>query len=158
MNYRDQIIKLGVVLLSTIQPFILVFSCGELGSLSSYWGTSLQPLFILTNVIISYYFFTLKMWKIPSMSLVILTSFSSELYPLFHNFISAFFFISCLYPLYKTKRFKFYFYLYSLSPIIGFIKHILWFEIYSIMILCFYHLHSILHVMKILKEKHDIEK
>lgn len=158
MTFRHQIIKIGVILLSAIQPFILIYNCGQLGSLSSYWGTYLQPLFIFTNVVISYYFYSLNRWKLPSLLLVLLTSFSSELYPYIHNIISGLFFISCLYPLFKTKRFKFYFYLYGLSPIIGFTKSILWFEVYCILILCFYHFHSVYHIIKILKEKHEIEK
>jgi hypothetical protein len=158
MNYTQNIIKIIVIFISLIYPFILWSIEGELNSLSQYWNTSLQPLFILANVMTAYFFFTLDDWKISSVLLVLVTSFSVKLYPNIHNLVAVLFFISCLFPIYKSKRYKFYFYLYMVSPIIGIFWGLLYLEIYSIIVLCSYHLHSIIHVMTVLYQKHKLEE
>ena len=138
-------IRLFVVLLSFLQPFILIWSCGELDSISSYWETPLQPLFIFTNAVTSYFFFTMNRWRYSSLGLLLLTAFSVTLYPTIHNIVAISFFLSCLYPLYKTKRFKYYIGLYSLSFIVLLFFGILWAEIFGIIILTAYHTHMLLY-------------
>lgn len=138
-------IRLFVVLLSFLQPFILIWSCGELDSISSYWETPLQPLFIFTNAVTSYFFFTMNRWRYSSLGLLLLTAFSVTLYPTIHNIVAISFFLSCLYPLYKTKRFKYYIGLYSLSFIVLLFFGILWAEIFGVIILTAYHTHMLLY-------------
>jgi len=53
----DFITRLFVVVLAVLQPFIIYFYCGELNSISQSWETDLQFLFILTNALVSYFFF-----------------------------------------------------------------------------------------------------
>jgi hypothetical protein len=157
MSYTHYIIKIIVVLISLLYPFVLLSIEGELNSISQYWDTSLQPLFIVANVMTAYYFFGIDNWRFSSFLLVLLTAFSVKLYPMIHNVVAVMFFLSCLYPLFKSKRFKFYAYLYLLSPLVGLSLGLLYLEIYSIIILCLYHLHSIIHVMSVMYQKHKLE-
>ena len=145
INNINFIIRLFVILVSLLQPFILIYFCGELPSISKYWGTPLQPLFIFINATTSYFFFGLKEWRIPSIFLMLLTAFSVELYPLAHNIFAVLFFLSCLYSLYKTKRFRFYTIFYSFSLLVGFFFGILWLEIFAILVLTAYHLNVLIY-------------
>jgi hypothetical protein len=156
-KYLDHFVKIIVIFISALYPFILMSVEGELNSLSQYWDTSLQPLFIVANVMTAYFFFSIENWKIPSFLLVLVTAFSVRLYNTTHNITAVLFFLSCLYPLFKSKRYKFYAYLYLLSPVIGLLGGLLYLEIYSIIILCSYHLHSLIYILYINYQKHKIE-
>ena len=156
-KYLDHFIKIIVILISVIYPFILLSVEGELKSLSQYWNTSLQPLFIVANVMTAYIFLSIENWKLSSFLLILVTAFSIKLYPHSHNVLAVLFFTSCLYPLFKSKRLKFYGYLYLASPIIGLLSGLLYFEIYNIIILCAYHLHILIQILYINYQKYKIE-
>lgn len=158
MKYTEYIFKILVILVSLLYPFVLLSVEGELMSLSQYWNTSLQPLFIVANVMTAYFFFGIDNWRFSSFLLVLVTAFSVKLYPMIHNVVAIVFFLSCLYPLFKSKRFRFYSYLYLISPIVGLIGGILYLEIYSIIILCSYHLHSIIYMINLIHQKHKLEE
>lgn len=158
MKYTEYIFKILVILVSLLYPFVLLSVEGELMSLSQYWNTSLQPLFIVANVMTAYFFFGIDNWRFSSFLLVLVTAFSVKLYPMIHNVVAIVFFLSCLYPLFKSKRFRFYSYLYLISPIVGLIWGLLYLEIYSIIILCSYHLHSIIYMMNLIHQKHKLEE
>lgn len=157
MKYTEYIFKILIILISLLYPFVLLSVEGELMSLSQYWNTSLQPLFIVANVMTAYFFFGIDNWRFSSFLLVLVTAFSVKLYPMIHNVVAILFFLSCLYPLFKSKRFRFYSYLYLISPIVGLIWGLLYLEIYSIIILCSYHLHSIIYIMNLIHQKHKLE-
>jgi len=144
-------IKIFVILLSIIQPFILLSICGELWSISSYWRTPLQPMFIMINAATSYFFFSTDKWLVPSIFLLLLTAFSIELYPVTHNVFAVLFFLSCNYPLLTLKRFRFFGVLYLMSIFVLFSAGMLWFEIYCVLILGSYHLTILLY-------KHYLDK
>jgi hypothetical protein len=144
-------IKLFVIVLSIIQPFILMSICGELWSISSYWRTPLQPMFIIINAATSYFFFSTDKWLIPSIFLILLTAFSIELYPTTHNVLAGLFFLSCTYPLLTLKRFQFFGILYLLSIFVLLYSGMLWFEIYCVLILGSYHFTILLY-------KHHLDK
>jgi hypothetical protein len=148
----DTLIRIIVILTSLVHPFILL-SYGELPSMSSYWETPLQPLFIFVNATTSYFLFSINKWKLPSLFLLLLTAFSVSLYPQLHNVFAILFFITCLYPLIKTKRFKYYPILYSLSIIVGLLYGILWLEIYCVLILTIYHLHTLIYKEYLLTQR-----
>lgn len=158
MKYTEYIFKILVILVSLLYPFVLLSVEGELMSLSQYWNTSLQPLFIVANVMTAYFFFGIDNWRFSSFLLVLVTAFSVKLYPMIHNVVAIVFFLSCLYPLFKSKRFRFYSYLYLISPIVGLIWGLLYLEIYSIIILCSYHLHSIIYMINLIHQKHKLEE
>ena len=148
----DTLIRIIVILTSLVHPFILL-SYGELPSMSSYWETPLQPLFIFVNATTSYFLFSINKWKLPSLFLLLLTTFSVSLYPQLHNVFTILFFITYLYPLIKTKRFKYYPILYSLSIIVGLLYGILWLEIYCVLILTIYHLHTLIYKEYLLTQR-----
>lgn len=158
MKWSEFLVKLLVILISALYPFILISLEGEMVSISQYWNTSLQPLFITANVITGYFFFTLENWKLPSFLLILLTAFSVKLYPITHNVIAVAFFISCLIPLFRSKRFRFYIPLYFTSIIIGYYFGLLWLEICGIIVLCAFHLHSLIYTWRIFYEKEKIEQ
>ena len=137
--------RLFVIVLAILQPFIIYFYCGELSSISQSWETDLQFLFILTNALVSYFFFELDDWKIPAMFLLLLTSFSVPDYFWLHNIFAILFFVTCLVPLYLTKRFKFYLPIYLLSILFWVFNGFFWMETWGILTLCTYHLHLMLY-------------
>lgn len=142
-------IKLIVIILSIIQPFILLSICGELWSISSYWKTPLQPMFIIINAATSYFFFSTDKWLVPSIFLLLLTAFSTELYPTIHNVLAGLFFLSCTYPLLTLKRFHFFGFLYVMSIFVFMLSGMLWFEIYCVLILGSYHLTILIYKNKL---------
>lgn len=141
----DLYLKLAVILISISQPFILIGTQGWLWSISSYWNTPMQPLFIFVNAGTSYYFFNNEKWQVPGIFLLLLTAFSVEQYKLIHNIFAAGFFLSCLYPMLHLKRFRILGFLYLLCiPLFPFIG-MLFFEIYCVVIVGIYHLCILLY-------------
>ncbi len=113
-------IKLGVILLALLQPIIIVSFFGlDFKSFSKCWGTSLEPLFVVVNAVTSFFFFSMKRWRISSIFLLLVVAFSTEQYSALHNIFATGFFISCIYGLLEFERMKIYliFYLLSLSLI-----------------------------------------
>lgn len=141
----DFYLKMVVILISISQPFILIGTQGWMWSISSYWTTPMQPLFIFVNAGTSYYFFRNEKWQIPGIFLLLLTAFSVEQYKLIHNIFAAGFFLSCLYPMLHLKRFRILGFLYLLSiPLFPFIG-MLFFEIYCVLIIGVYHLSILIY-------------
>jgi len=131
-------LRMVVILLAAISPFICILTNGYKPSISSYWDTSLQPLFIITNAATSYYLFSLSNWKISALSLLLLTAFSLTMYPGMHNAIAVIFFISNLYPLFKSNKFRWCFWIY-ITALIALPFSMTISEIIAIDSLCIYH-------------------
>ena len=133
------LLRIAVILLATISPFICLIYYGYLPSLSSYWDTNLQPLFIIANAATSYYLYSIKDWKISALMLLLLTSFSLTLFPQVHNILAVAFFIINVYPLVKTNHFK-----WCIWPYLGSLVVLPWSmtisEIIAIDTLCVYHM------------------
>jgi hypothetical protein len=140
-------LKILVICLAILHPLIFIFIFGERITLSSYWDTSLQPLFIVSNAATSYFLFSLKHWKLPSLFLLLLTAFPVYSFPLIHNILAGLFFIGAGAAILNRNRstFKNYSILYF-SVIILFFKSWLWAEIAAIWVLCLYHLNILLMV------------
>ncbi len=143
-------VKIFAVFFALITPFVMITSGDILGSISQYWDTKYQPLFIISNVICSYFFFSLKNWKIPSLFLVLITSFNHYQFNIVHNIFAVSFYLTCLYSLYQTNRFILYRILFVFSMVLYPYSIILG-EITSIVILCSYHLRVILYKEKLMK-------
>ncbi len=141
----DFYVRLFVVLLAMIQPYIIYQVYEGLSAISLVWGTILEPLFIVTNALTSYYLFSIRNWELPALCLLLLTAFSLATFPIVHNVIAIIFFLSVFYPLYKTKRFKFVLWLYPLSLLIGYFWGVFWAETWGIVLLCIYHLCFIIY-------------
>ena len=86
------ILKIGIIFLSFITPFVMLFSYDKLDSISSYWDTPLQPLFILTNALTTYVFMDLPKWRLSGIFLFLLTIFSLEYYNNLHDIFAIIFF------------------------------------------------------------------
>jgi hypothetical protein len=136
----DFFVRLFVIILALLQPYIVYQVLGDIQALSLVWGTPLEPLFIATNALTSYHLFSMKKWELPALCLLLLTSFSLVTYPIAHDIIAICFFVSVIYPLYMTKRFKYFLYLYLISLVIGFFWGIFWMEVWGIVVMCVYHL------------------
>ena len=93
-------VKFFTILFSLVTPFLMLILQGKLNSLSSYWNTPLQPLFILGNCMTSFIFLSLPKWRLSGIFLILLTIFSVEYYSSLHDIFATLFFIVNLYPLY----------------------------------------------------------
>lgn len=145
-------LKFLVILLAVFSPWIMILIEGPITSLSTYWLTSMQPLFIFTNAVTSYFLFSTKKWQIPSALLLLLTAFSVQAHPSVHNIVAITFFISCIVPMLYSRRLKYYVLLYLCSLFFLF-KSILYAEICSITILCAYHAHTLFKYVTILRKR-----
>lgn len=137
-----------------ITPFILVLCNGPLFSLSQYWNTPFQPLFILSNAITSYFFFSTPNWKVPSFFLMLLTAFSLEWYGTVHDILALCFFITCAYTLVHANRYRYYYVLFVFALCIMPFS-LLYGEIVAILLLCGYHAQILLYKRR-LDNRHEI--
>jgi hypothetical protein len=132
-------VKLGVVILAIISPWICLFSIGELDSYSQYWSTDMRPLFIFTNAATSYFLFSMKNWWMSAVCLMLLTAFSFDQYNTIHNVTAIAFFLINGVLLLKQKRFRYLVIPYFSSVIILFLFGIYWAEVLAISVICTYH-------------------
>ena len=136
---NDYYLRLCVVVLTAIFPFMCLFLVGYESSISNYWNTPIQPLFILVNAASSHHLITVKGWRVSSALLVLLTAFSVEKYGMIHNVFAILFFIACAISLFKASRFKFLFWIY-LGSLLILPFSILYAEIMAIVTMCAFHL------------------
>ena len=138
LSYKyNYLIRFGVLILSFLTPFIMLFFHGKLVSISSYWETPFQPLFILSNALTTYIFITLPKWRISAIFLFLLTIFSVEYHHSLHNIFAIGFFILNLYPLLSIKRYRLLTIPYLLSLV--WLPNLFWSEVHAIIVLCLYH-------------------
>lgn len=143
-------VRLAAILTAALTPFILITCFGQQNSLSQYWETSGQPLFIFANIITSYFFFTIKEWRMSSYLLVLLTAFSVQSFPMTHNILAILFFAAAGYSFYYIKRFKWYFVAFiSCLPLLSY--SLLHAEIGGILVLCTYHAHILIYKQILMK-------
>lgn len=151
ISRAEYILRMGVIILAILTPFIFLTTQGYLPSISSYWRTPLQPLFIIANAATSYYLFGAhNTWKIPAAFLLLLTAFSIDSYATVHNIVAVLFFVSCLIPFYYTHHYKEFFWIY-LSSVIFMPLSMTLGETLAISVLCIYHallLHKVYRVRK----------
>jgi len=118
LTKEDYQIRLGVIVLAFLSPILCLFLHGYQPSLSSYWTTEMQPLFIVANATTSFYLYQTKTWRASALMLLLLTAFSIELYPNMHNGLAGVFFIVTLYPLWVTHHYKWVFWIYIFSLVV----------------------------------------
>lgn len=138
----DILIRLFVILLAILQPIIILLFLGDVPSISSAWLSYLQPLFIITNATTSYFLFSVRHWEVPSLFLLLLTAFSVDFSLVLHNIFAVLFFIFSLYSLYGIRRLRWYLIPYILSGVVLLLFGIFWAEVWAIVVICLYHLHS----------------
>ena len=145
--------RLLTILVASAYPYLCLYWHGYEPSLSTYWKTPLQPLFILANVATAYYFLQMKNWEIPGLLLILLTVFSIDYYGELHNVFAIAFFLSYLFPLYKTKRYVWIFHLFLLGGSIMPLSLLIG-EIICITAISLFHL-LLLFKFKTIKEYND---
>jgi len=131
-------VKLVIIFLSLVSPFIMIYFGGIKPSLSSYWNSHFQAMFIIVNALTTYIFMDLPKWKPSGIMLFLLTIFSVEYYSAIHDLFAILFFVFTLYPLYSIRRYRYFLIPYLLSAY--WLPNLLWFEVHAIMVLCIYHL------------------
>ena len=140
MTKRDYLIRIFVITLALSFPIVCLFH-GELReSLSKYFNSSLQPYYLLTNVLTAYLLYSLDEWKCPAIFLLILTVFPVDSHKLIHNIFAYAFFISCFKPMFDHNRLQPYVIPYLLSLVV-LLKSFIWTEIICILTLCSFHSH-----------------
>lgn len=136
---KESYLKLLTIGLALSIPIIILTVYGvNFKSFSKLWETPLQPIFIISNTTVSFFFYGLNRWRIPSIFLMLLVAFSTSMYSNIHNICAIGFFISCIYALAEYKRMRIYLILYCCSVFTA-VFGIFWFEVYTSYILCFYH-------------------
>jgi len=134
----EYIIRLFVIAIAALTPIILILTEGVLPSLSTYWNTPMQFLFVIANATTSYYFYKLESWKYPSVFLLLLTAFSVEHHIMLHNILAVSFFVLSLYSLFRSRHFKYCFWIY-LSSLFIMPYSLLAGEVTAILALSLYH-------------------
>jgi len=151
ISKSEYLLRMAVIALAFTTPIIFLMIEGYLPSLSNYWRTPLQPLFIISNASTSYYFFqSHNKWRIPAIFLLSLTAFSIDSYPIVHNVLAVLFFVSCLIPLCSIKHYKVFFWAYVCSILFMPISITLG-ESLALFVLCVFHtimLHRIYKIQK----------
>tara|TARA_R100001460_G_scaffold266_10_gene1246 strand:- start:17418 stop:17876 length:459 start_codon:yes stop_codon:yes gene_type:complete len=149
---KEFYLKVLAILLIGISPFIMLITYGELNSISQYWTTPLQPLFIISNTITAYLLFEIKNWKKASIFLMLLTSFSVVDFGILHNIFAGLFFFFSLQALWETQRLGGYIIVYGIAMIL-LPFNLFWSEVIAVSTLCSYHLHLLIYKKNLLKKK-----
>lgn len=131
-------LKVSVLILAAGAPILYLILGGYKPSLSNYWNTEMQPLFIIANAATSFYLYQIKNWRLSALILLLVTAFSVEVYPQTHNILAIVFFIVTLYPLWITHHFKKLFWIYIVSLGVASFS-ILSAEIIAVWVLCLHH-------------------
>ena len=148
---KDYILRMCVIFLAALSPLMCLFLVGYESSLSQYWETPMQPLFVFANTTTSYYLITIKNWKSSAVLLILLTAFSVEYYNSIHNIFAVVFFIITAISLWKANHFKFCFWTY-LTALLMVPYSMLYAEIIEITSLCMFHLLTLNKAYRIQKK------
>ena len=131
-------------------PFIII-QFGDKQSLSAYWTTLAQPLFIIMNAVTSYFLFSSDRWQMPGLLLLLLTAFSVPSWPVLHNIFAFTFFITSLFPMLAAHRLRWYLFPYFIGAAAMYFNLLIG-EIICIETLCVYNMHMVLYKHWLLKK------
>jgi len=134
LSYLEITSRYFILLLALTAPLYCIYSFGLLSSYSQYWTTPMQPLFIIANILTAYYMFNFKVWRIPSILLMLITFFPLFTFNITHNSLAVLFFLSCLVPLFKSKRYTYIKWVYLAGALVMF-KNLMvgeWISIFAI--------------------------
>jgi hypothetical protein len=149
LNRKENfIIRLFVIIVAMLAPFIYIISFGILPSISGYCETPMQPMFIIVNASTSYFLFSTERWRISAVLLLALTAFSVENYPDAHNFFAICFFLMNIHSLYRSRRTHVAMLIY-LCSVFFIYDGVLYAEIFAITVLCATHLWLLICAWKI---------
>lgn len=145
-------LRVIVIILALVSPFIYIGSIGELPSISSYWDSIMQPMFIIVNASTSYFLFSIRKWRLSAIMLLLLTAFSFNSHFTLHNIFAISFFLLNLYPIFLSKRRRWVIIPYVLSSLF-LIDSILYAEISAIIVLCSLHLYGLIRYNRICSKR-----
>jgi len=128
---------------------------GPLPSISEYFATPAQPLFLLINAATSFYFVTTKNWKIPGILLLALSCVSLEFYPTAHTILAALFFLWSVAATISGKRYRFLAIGMILSGF-GLFHSIFLAEVLAIFFICMYHSLILYDLYELYKKRNNI--
>ena len=149
-NLTDKIwVRILVLAIAIISPFLCIGIEGELSSYSAYWGTDMRPIFIFTNAATSYFLYSMKNWWFPALFLMFLTAFAIDQYLWVHNITAILFFIFCGISIRLGRKYDYYLIPYLSSIIFLIFFGILWAEIVAILTICAYHTHRLIKFYRI---------
>ena len=149
------ILRACVIVLGLIYPCIMCRWIGPLPSISEYFATPAQPLFLLINAATSFYFVTTKNWKIPGILLLALSCVSLEFYPTAHTILAALFFIFCVISTLVGNRYR-GLAIGMLLSALGLFHNIFLAEVLAIGFICTYHALILYDIYELYKKKNKI--
>jgi hypothetical protein len=147
------LIRAFVVIVAAVAPFIYMQYRHEEVSISEFWGSGLEPLFIFTNAATSYFFFSIEKWRPSAILLLLLTAFSVDSFLLMHNVYAVAFFVYSLIPIVLDKRLSLYAVPYLFSLVFVNWPDIFLAEVIAITSLCTFHAHLLWLNWKIAKNR-----
>jgi len=100
------ILKLGLSAMGIIYPLLMWWWIGPQTSISAYFLTQAQFLFLLFNAGTSFYFANTKNWLLSGVFLLLLSCFSIQYYQTIHNIFAISFFITSVISILRSKRYK----------------------------------------------------
>jgi hypothetical protein len=131
------------ILISITFPFIII-QFGDNQSLSAYWDTAAQPLFIIMNMVTAYFLVSSERWQFPALLLLLITAFNFADWPILHNVFAISFFVTSLLPIALGHRFHWYLIPYIIGGVVAYYNFLIG-EIICVETLCAFHLHSVLY-------------
>lgn len=154
-NKNSFLVRAIVILVAAVAPFIYTHYQQDEVSISEFWGTGLEPLFIFTNAATSYFFFSTEKWKPSAILLLLLTAFSVDKFAIAHNVFAASFFIYNFIPLATDKRLNIYAVPYTAT--LAFVQwpDIFVTEVLAVLVLCVFHAHLLWIKWSVVKRRHN---
>lgn len=152
MNRWDMFERLFTSFLAVVQPFIIYFLYGDEDAISRIWGTPLQPMFIIINALVSFFFFKLPKWRVPALLLLLLTAFPVCNYFVLHNIFAILFFIFSGVSLWSLKKFRYYLAIFLMSSLF-LLDGLFWTETWGIITLVVYHIHVLIYTLRLTRNR-----
>jgi len=148
-------LKLWLSLMGIIYPLIMWFWVGPLESISAYFLTPAQFLFLLFNAGTSFYFVSTKNWLVPGVLLLLLSCFSIQFFQNIHNVFAISFFIASLVSIFRSKRYKWLGF-GVISGLFGLFNSIFLAEYIAIVFISIFHILILKDFYIIKKKRHKI--
>lgn len=144
--------RLFTSFLAVAQPFIIYFLYGDEDAISRVWDTPLQPMFIIINALVSFFFFKLPKWRVPALLLLLLTAFPVCNYFVLHNIFAILFFIFSGVSLWSLKKFRYYLVIFLMSSLF-LLDGLFWTETWGIITLVVYHIHVLIYTLRLTRNR-----
>ena len=144
--------RLFTSFLAVVQPFIIYFLYGDEDAISRVWDTPLQPMFIIINALVSFFFFKLPKWRVPELLLLLLTAFPVCNYFVLHNIFAILFFIFSGVSLWSLKKFRYYLVIFLMSSLF-LLDGLFWTETWGIITLVVYHIHVLIYTLRLTRNR-----